>query len=399
MKILYYDCFSGISGDMNIGAMIDLGVDKEYLLKELNKLNISDEFEIKISKDSRKGICGTKFDVILKSHEHHDENEHHHEDGHHHGRNIKDIYSIINSSTLNENIKKISMDIFMKVAEAESKVHGKPMDEVHFHEVGAVDSIVDIVGAAICMDYLKPDIVISSRVELGGGFVKCAHGIIPVPAPATCEILKNIPVTSGRVLYETTTPTGAAILKTFCSRYSDNKNFSIKKVGYGIGTRDTDISNVLRVFIGESEEHKKDDEVYVLETNIDDMNPEIYGYIYDKLFEKGALDVFMTQIIMKKERPGIKLTVICRRDDIKAVQEFILKETTTMGVRKYKTVRAILDRKINSVKTKYGDIKVKEGCYGGKVIKSKPEYDDCRKAADKYNVSIKDVYSEVNRME
>lgn len=251
MRILYYDCFSGISGDMNLGAMIDLGVEKEYLLKELSKLSIHDEFHIEVRKDERKGIHGTKVQVVL---DHNHEHNHNHEEHHH--RYLKDVESIIESSGLNENIKKISMDIFGKVAEAEAKVHGKPIYEVHFHEVGAVDSIVDIVGAAICIDYLKVDKILSSSVELGGGFVKCAHGLIPVPAPATVEILKNIPVKSGIVPFETATPTGAAILAALVNEFTDNKEFIIDEIGYGIGGRDTEIPNVLRVYLGKKKVKK-----------------------------------------------------------------------------------------------------------------------------------------------
>lgn len=265
MKILYYDCFAGISGDMNLGAMIDAGVDKDYLIKELSKLSINGEFEIEIKRDSRKGIEGTKVDVILSSEEHHHcendqhENEHVHEQHHnkheHHShvhRNLKDIEDIINSSELNENVKSLSLSMFKKVAEAEAKVHGKPLYEVHFHEVGAVDSIVDIVGAAICLDYIKADKIISSPVELGGGFVKCAHGIIPIPAPATVEILKGIPVKTGKIPYETTTPTGAAILAVSVQEFSDTNEFIIEQTGYGVGGRDTEIPNILRIFICKS---------------------------------------------------------------------------------------------------------------------------------------------------
>jgi pyridinium-3,5-bisthiocarboxylic acid mononucleotide nickel chelatase len=282
MNVLYYDCFSGISGDMNLGAMIDLGVDKDYLIKELSKLKLQDEFELRITSDSRKGISGTKVDVIL-NHDYHEkvhedtlhkdahENEHHHdhnhshnehghshehfhkhnhdESNHHHHRNLKDIENLINSSELSEDVKKLSINIFMRVAVAEAKVHGKTIEEVHFHEVGATDSIVDIVGAAICRIYLKVDRVMCSSVELGSGFVRCAHGLIPVPAPATVEILKGIPVKSGIVPKETTTPTGAAILAELVDEFTDRKNFVINKIGYGIGNRDTEIPNVLRVFL------------------------------------------------------------------------------------------------------------------------------------------------------
>lgn len=272
MKILYYDCFSGISGDMNLGATIDLGVDKDYLINELSKLNLEDEYKIEVKRDSRKGIEGTKVDVILNdnhghhehingddhqhshenNHEHiqgHDHHHHCHEHNHHIHRNLKDIEDMINSSSLSENVKKLSLNMFMKVAEAEAKVHGKPLYQVHFHEVGAVDSIVDIVGAAICLDYLKVDKIMASSVELGGGFVKCAHGLIPVPAPATVEILKGIPVKLGIVPFETTTPTGAAILAANVNEFTDIKEFTIEKIGYGVGGRDTEIPNVLRVYL------------------------------------------------------------------------------------------------------------------------------------------------------
>lgn len=238
MKILYYDCFSGISGDRNLGALIDLGVDKDYLIGELSKLSIS-EYEIKVKRDARRGISGTRVDVLI-------------EEGHHH-RNINDIKEIINKSSLSENVKKISLDIFLKVAEAEAKVHGKSIEEVHFHEVGAVDSIVDIVGAAVCFDYIKADMVLSSPVETGSGFVKCVHGILPVPAPATAEILCGIPLKSVGIPFEATTPTGAAILSTVASKFTEKKDFVINKIGYGIGYKDEgDVPNVLRVFLGEA---------------------------------------------------------------------------------------------------------------------------------------------------
>lgn len=251
MRILYYDCFCGISGDMNMAALINLGVPKEYLLQELSKINLNPEYNLMIDTCEKLGITGTRVDVILHEHEHsHNQGEHDH---HHHHRNLKDIEEIINSSDLNDKVKKLSLNIFMKVAEAEAKVHGKALYEVHFHEVGAVDSIIDIVGAAICIDYLKADKIMSSTVQVGGGFVKCAHGIMPVPAPATVEILKDIPVKSGIVQFETTTPTGAAILAANVEEFTDKVDFSIKKAAYGIGHRDLEIPNVLRVYLGEKE--------------------------------------------------------------------------------------------------------------------------------------------------
>jgi uncharacterized protein (TIGR00299 family) protein len=264
MKVLYYDCFCGISGDMNLGALIDLGVDKNYLINEISKLNLDFEDEAEIEKALKSGISGTKVDVILKNHyhEHHEDSESHirsHEEPYdkennhvqeHHHRNLDDIKNIINHSSLKGSIKQLSIDIFMKVAEAEALVHNKPINEVHFHEVGAIDSIIDIVGAAICLDYLKVDKILASSVQVGGGFVKCAHGIIPVPAPATVEILRNIPIKSGIVQFETTTPTGAAILAANVEEFTDKVDFSIEKIGYGIGHRDLEIPNVLRVYLG-----------------------------------------------------------------------------------------------------------------------------------------------------
>jgi uncharacterized protein (TIGR00299 family) protein len=247
MKVLYYDCFSGISGDMNLGAMVDIGVDKDYLIKELSKLNIEDEYEIKINRASRKGIEGTKVDIILHNQHDHEEGHHHH---HHEHRNLHAIEHIIIDSELSPKVKELSINIFKRVAMAEAKIHGKTIDEVHFHEVGATDSILDIVGAAIAIDYLQVDKVISSSIELGGGFVRCAHGRFPVPAPATLEILKGIPVKTGVVPFETTTPTGAAILAEVVDEFTNLKNFVVEIIGYGVGNRDTEIPNVLRVIMG-----------------------------------------------------------------------------------------------------------------------------------------------------
>lgn len=431
MRILYYDCFSGISGDMNLGALVDIGVEREYLTNELLKLNISG-YEISIKRDVKNGISGTKVDVILEdnyihderhnynqnhNHDHHHNHghEHQHEDNHihihtatnhHEHRNFRDIENIIESSSLNENVKNISLRIFEKVAEAEAKVHNKSIEEVHFHEVGAVDSIVDIVGAAICIDYLKVDKIKCSTIEVGSGFVKCAHGLLPVPAPATAEILKDKPI-KANISFEATTPTGAAILAYAVDEFTDSKNFSIKKIGYGIGTKDNkDVPNILRVFIGEEnlmDEPKgecKDtnflqDEVEVMECNIDDMNPELYEYVMEQLFANGALDVYMTPIIMKKERPGVKLNVLYAPDKEKIIRKIVLMQTTTLGFRKYKVQRNMLKREFSKIKTKYGEITVKNAYYNGKIIKSKPEYEECKKIALDNNVNINEIYKEV----
>ncbi|NRT32901.1 nickel pincer cofactor biosynthesis protein LarC [Clostridium beijerinckii] len=458
MRILYYDCFCGISGDMNLAAMLNLGVPKEYLFKEISKLNLNSEYDIQINSSEKLGITGTRVDVILKdelnnadnigyedfehcsndiikdhSHSHvHDEEHNHHDHSHgedashnhehnhphshehdcshnheqahvhshsgnheHHHRNLKDIENIINSSDLSEKVKSLSLNMFMRVAEAEAKVHGKTLYEVHFHEVGAIDSIVDIVGAAICLDYLKVDKVMASHVQVGGGFVKCAHGLMPVPAPATVEILKGIPINVGVVQFETTTPTGAAILAENVQEFTSKIDFAIKKIGYGIGHRDLDIPNVLRVYLGEDNSLEKIEEQYILETNIDDMNPEFYGYIEEKLFDAGALDVFKTPIFMKKGRPGIKLSVLISEKIEKDILDIVFEETTSIGVRKYKVEKIMLNREFSKVETQYGEVTIKKSYYKGNLVKYKPEYEECKKIAKENNITMEKVYREV----
>lgn len=395
MKILYYDCFSGISGDMNLGALVDLGVDSDYLIKELSKLELSAEYEINVKKDLKNGISGTKVDVVLTYKEH---SHPHHEDNHeHYHRNLKDIAAIINGSSLNDRVKKTSMDMFMRIAQAEANVHGESIDEVHFHEVGAIDSIVDMVGAAIALDYLKVDKIMSSPVQVGGGFVKCAHGLIPVPAPATVEILKGIPMKSGIVPFETTTPTGAAILAANVDEFTDKMDFSVEKIGYGLGSRDLEIPNVLRVYLGEVKSREETEEQYLLETNIDDMNPEFYSYVEERLFEKGALDVFKTPIIMKKGRPAIKLSILVNTNKEKEVSDVIFKETTSIGIRKFKVEKIMLHRDFLTLKTKYGNVLIKKSYYEGQLVKYKAEYEDCKKIAVENNIPLARVYREVDR--
>ncbi|MBK5243368.1 nickel pincer cofactor biosynthesis protein LarC [Clostridium sp.] len=414
MKILYYDCFSGISGDMNLGALLELGIDKKYLVEELKKLSLNG-YEIKVSKDSRKGIVGTKVDVILQDqhNEHEDEHEHDHSSVEHHHvhatveqhdhRNIKDIQEIIEHSELSSKVKELSLKMFMKVAEAEAKVHGKPLYEVHFHEVGAVDSIVDIVGAAICISYLNVDKIMSSSVELGGGFVKCAHGIIPVPAPATLEILMGIPVKYGAVPFETTTPTGAAILAANVDEFKEDNNFIVNKIGYGIGDRDTVIPNVLRVMLVEennlsdTSKGKSEDDSFeeIVECNIDDMNPELYGHIIDKLFTEGALDVYLTPIIMKKGRPGVKISILCKENKLENMKEILFKETTTFGIRNFKVQKTMLERKFVKTNTSYGQVNVQDAYYKGEKIKSKVEYEECKTIADNREIPVREVYDNI----
>ncbi len=400
MKILYYDCFAGISGDMNLGALIDLGVDLNYLIRELEKLPVHG-YEIKTGKDMRKGISGTRLEVIIDS-EHqidHQHGHHHENDHHHHHNSYKDIRRMIEASELKSRVKEMSLDIFSKVAEAEAKIHNKAIDDVHFHEVGAVDSIVDIVGAAICLDYLAPDKIQCSTVELGGGMVHCAHGMYPVPAPATAEIVKNIPVRKGTVDYEATTPTGAAILAALVNDFTDKADFRILKTGYGIGFKDGNIPNVLRVHLCETAADNETTTIssLIIECNIDDMNPELYDYIIDSLFSAGAKDVFITPIIMKKSRPAVKLSILCTPDDESRVKEVLFRETSTIGVRRYVIDKTMLDRKIEQVSTRFGEVRVKSAFYQGVCIKSKPEYDDCIKIARSNQIPISKVYHEVEK--
>lgn len=383
--VLYFDCFSGISGDMTVGALIDIGVPEEYLIEELKMLGIDDEYELIISKQVKNGIQGTDFDVILKEH-HHDDHDHHS-----HGRNLRDIEELIDKSKLNDNVKEISKKIFMLIAEAEAKVHGMGLYEVHFHEVGAVDSIVDIVGAAICIDYLKPTKIIASPINTGKGFVRCQHGLIPVPAPATCEILKGVPIYSDEREMELTTPTGAAILKALASEFKELKGLKINRVGYGCGKRNTEKPNLVRVSLCEGNE----DTISILEATIDDMNPEFYSFLMDKLFDAGALDVYFTPVYMKKNRPGIVVTITTPELNLDRVKETLFIESTTIGVRKYDVERWILDREIKTLNTSYGEVKFKVGKLDGKIINISPEFEDVRRVANEHNLPIKGVYNQI----
>lgn len=403
MRVLYFDCFSGISGDMTLGALIDCGIDGEKFKKELSKLNIGG-YGIEITKGMKNGISGTDVKVLLDSdewhHHNHEDHDHHSDEGHNHShedhdhvhRNLSDIEKIIDDSTLNDNVKKISKRMFQKVAAAEAKIHGKGVEEVHFHEVGAVDSIVDIVGTAICVDELKIDKFISSPVNTGMGFVKCQHGIIPVPGPAALEMLKGAPVYSMDINTELVTPTGAAIISTLCSEFGPLPHMVIERCGYGCGKKDIEIPNLLRVVIGEDK--KKGDRLTIMECNIDDMNSEFYGYTMEKLFKEGALDVFMTNIIMKKSRPAVKLSVLCKTEDVDKLSEVIFANTSTIGIRRYEVEREALDRKIVDVTTQYGSVRVKVAYRNGSIVNYAPEYDDVLKAAVNSGVPVKTVYNE-----
>ena len=409
---------------MNLGALVDLGVPSDYLLRELEKLNVNSEYKIHIEKGTKQGITGTKVSVLVTKehseiekdrylygevHEHnHEQHEHSHEEHNHenhehsnevhkhsHGnRNYRDIKELIQSSELNQNIQKISLKIFDEVAKAESKVHNKSIEEVHFHEVGAIDSIIDVIGAAICIDYLNIDKIISSPVEVGYGTVYCAHGILPIPAPATAEILKDIPMISKNVPFEATTPTGAAIIKAMAKEITYEKNFMVKKIGYGLGQKEgKKAPNVLRAFLGETD----DDSVkeYMVECNIDDMRGEEFQLLMERLLEVGALDVFYTSIHMKKDRPATKISVLCNFDVLEEVKQTIFLNSSTIGVRYYEINREKLERREKIVLCKYGDVPVKISYLNGEEIRVKPEYDICKYLAKEKGVEINKVYNEI----
>jgi uncharacterized protein (TIGR00299 family) protein len=389
MKILYYDCFAGISGDMNLGALIDLGVDKNYLIAELEKLNI-EGFHLKINTDQRRGITGTKAEVIIEN----QDNEKH--------RHLRHIEELVNGSTLPERVKINALKIFDLIAVAEGKVHNISKEKVHFHEVGALDSIADIVGAAICLDYLKVDKVMASSIQLGGGTVKCAHGIMPVPAPATAEIVKNIPVKTGLVNHEATTPTGAAILVATVDEFTDIIDTPIVKTAYGIGNRDTsELANVLRVYLCEEADAVKDvssENAMVLESNIDDMNPEHYDYILEQLFNAGASDAWLVPIIMKKSRPAATLSVLCKGELVEKIKEIVFTHSTSIGIREYAVKKNMLRREESIVETTYGSVRIKQSYFNGKLVRSKPEFEDCKSLAEKYQISISEIENAVNHL-
>ncbi len=386
MRVLYYDCFAGISGDMNIGALVDLGVDPGYLREELSKLNI-EGFGLKLEKAVRRGIAGTLATVFV--------NDHHN----HHHRHLRHIQEIVNESALSDTVKSNSLRIFQFIAEAEARVHNIDIQKVHFHEVGALDSIADIVGAAICLEYLKVDKVQSSAIQLGGGMVKCAHGVMPVPAPATALIVENIPVKTGLVQHEATTPTGAAILAATVDEFTGNISLPIVKTAYGIGQRDvSEVPNVLRVFLleekDETEDVSKENNV-LLECNIDDMNPERFDFLFEKLFENGAYDAWLSPIIMKKSRPANIVSVLCPEEKAGIMKSILFEHSTTLGIREGLAVKNKLRRQEKTIETVYGKVRVKTCYYKGSKLRVKPEYDDCKELALMHNVRVSDIEMEV----
>ncbi|MCK4428120.1 MAG: nickel pincer cofactor biosynthesis protein LarC [candidate division Zixibacteria bacterium] len=383
MKIAYFDCFSGISGDMILGALVDAGLDSKELESELGKLKISG-FKLRMEKTIRKGISGTKFSVDI--------NEHRVE------RHLKDIIEIVDQSDLGDEVKNLSKKIFKELATVEAKIHNKSIEEIHFHEVGGLDSIIDVIGSVIGIKKLGIEAVYSSKVHVGTGFVECEHGTIPVPAPATLELLKGMPIYSRGIQAELVTPTGACILKTLSKSFGVMPEMKVGEIGYGAGSRGLEIPNLLRVYIGETNprEYEKD-EVILIETNLDNMSPELFDYTCEMLLKQGVLDVFMTPIFMKKTRPATMLSVLATPDKLEEALSIIFTETTTLGVRIQGLERKKLERGIISVKTRFGEIKVKVSKIGKQIKNIAPEYEDCKKIAIKQQIPLKDVYDEARR--
>lgn len=523
MKILFYDCFAGMSGDMHLAALMSLGVEPDYLRAELSKLGLDHEFELRVTPDMRKGIAGLRVDVVLAhegpadqqgcgqdcgqdceqggghgdGHEHghhhphghgdhhhahhhdhrHDHRHDHHHDqphdaeqhaghghghshqhahahahhasdhahahsapdsdhhhahahGHHHPphRNLPGIEAIITASTLPEQVQRTSLAIFRKLAEAEAKVHGKPVDEVHFHEVGATDSIVDIVGAAICYHRLGVDAAWASPVELGGGFVRCAHGLMPVPAPATAEILSGIPTTRGATPHETTTPTGAAILATLVSRFTAAPRMAVQRTGYGIGHRDTELPNLLRVHLAEVDATHAGlaaggasatafpaafgaasgttsgiaaplptEPARLLQCNIDDMTAEQLAVAMEQLMEAGAMDVHFTPIMMKKGRPATCVSLLCAQDEQERFARLLFRHTTTLGIKSVPIDKLVLETRFERLETPLGPVTMKLALLDGEVLRAKPELEDCKALARQHSIPLADVYLAIGK--
>lgn len=382
MIIAYFDCFSGISGDMILGALVDAGLPLEVLRAELSKLKLKG-YTLSAEKTQRHALSATKIDVALTEDQP--------------ARHLKDIVSIIEESTLIDDIKVASKNIFMKLAQAEAKVHNSSPEKVHFHEVGATDAIVDVVGAVCGLEHMGVQQIYASPLRIGTGFVQSQHGTLPVPAPATVELIKNIPTDRTQIKSELVTPTGAAILTTLAHSFHDVPLFASEKVGYGAGTRELqEIPNLLRVEIGHKQASLEEDQSVVIETNIDDMNPEIYSHLMDKLLTEGAQDVYLSQVIMKKSRPGILLSVLVEPGTVHRMSSLILQETTTLGLRIYPVNRLKAKRKTVHITTEYGPVQVKVAEIDGHR-RATPEYDDCRKIAIEKNIPILKVYDIVRK--
>ncbi|MGA7379741.1 MAG: nickel pincer cofactor biosynthesis protein LarC [Terriglobales bacterium] len=435
MRIAYLECFSGISGDMFLGALVGAGVPEELLKEAVAALDIGARMEI--SRVDRGSISAVKVDVYThgekdaprEQHKHPHDDDHHHQHqpvdllehnyatasrtgapstvsqgrsathGHEHGRGLKEIREIIRGAEISDTAKAKAIAIFEALGKAEAKIHNQDIETIHFHEVGAVDAMVDIVCAAVGAEALGVNEIVCSSLNVGGGTVKCAHGIFPVPAPATVELLKDAPVYSSGIEAELVTPTGAAIVKTLCSRFAAFPAMKVEKSGYGAGTRDfPGHANVVRLTVGEADlefaAKISQETITVLEANLDDLNPQVFGYVMDRLLDEGALDAFGLPVQMKKNRPGTLLTVLCRPEDASKLTQLLFTETTTLGVRRREENRQALARKWVTVDTRWGKVRMKVASMNGTVTNYAPEYEDCRRIAVENRVPLKTVMQE-----
>ncbi len=395
MKTLYFDCFAGASGNMILGGLVSLGIDERELIEQIKLLDIAD-FSIEFTTANKSGISAIHANVIVPK-----ENKH---------RHLHNIIKIINDSRLSENIKHRAIKIFTKLAEAEAKIHGIDVQKVHFHEVGAMDAIIDVVGSCIAFEMLGIENFACSKIHVGSGFAKMAHGKFPVPPPAVSELLKGIPIYSTEIVGELCTPTGAAIIATLSTSYGEIPNLQTEKIGYGAGTRDYEnFPNVIRLMLGEiSPQRHRDTEpdfsktkdqrpktIILLETNLDDVSPQILGFVMDKAFELGALDCWFTPIQMKKNRPATMISILCEQKSQRQLIELLYVETTTLGVRIRQVERECLERKFVKVVTQFGEIDVKIGLLNAKQVNAMPEYEQLKRIANEKNVPLKVLKEEV----
>ncbi len=388
-RIIYFDCFSGISGDMILGALVDLGIDLKSIRKSLGALALKG-YRIKSRRVKRGGISATKIDVEVDPPSKKHQNR---------SRSFTDIKDLIEKSELTSKIKKDSIEIFRRIGKVEAQLHRTTLNKIHFHEVGAIDSIIDIVGSALAINLLDADRIFASPINLGEGSVKCAHGILPVPAPATLKLLQGIPCYSSGIKKELTTPTGAAVIGYFADEFCSMPSICVLDAGYGAGGYNPkDTPNLLRVISGERSAAPKAQPMSMIETNIDDMNPEFYEHVMETLFQCGAVDVFFTPVFMKKNRPATLLSVLVPRENVDVVARILLAETSTFGVRHYEVGRTVLDRTEATVKTSHGKVRIKIGSLNGSVLRIAPEYEDCKKIALRKKIPVKEIYEEVLRL-
>jgi len=382
MRVAYFDCFAGISGDMTLGALVDAGVDFDRLKRGLAALPV-EAYELTRERVVKNGIAATSVNVQAEETSA--------------PRTLSNIVELLARSGLPPRVKERSQRAFERLAEAEARVHGTTPEQIHFHEVGAVDALVDIVGAMIGLEELGVDRIYASRLPTSYGTVRCAHGLLPVPAPATMELLKNVPTVPSGLEGELVTPTGAAILTTVADHFGDMPPFTVERVAYGAGQKDLEIPNVLRLVVGTSEEEERTETLTVLETNLDDMNPEFYDHVLDRLFQAGAADVYLCPIQMKKNRPAVLLSVLAHPGDLPRLKEILFAETSTLGVRWYNVRRHCLERENFMVPTRFGEVSVKLGRRGGVLLNLAPEYESCRAAARRCNVPLAEVYEEARQ--